>query len=280
MAVMGSISMVIIFLCLLTMIITGRKQWLIIWLWCIPIVGMTYFSPDNMQINGLIVLLSTVMAIITAYSLWGVKAWYVQTRKKKYVLCAVLFAINYTVIEYYFYQCIGLGYIDFLNINTEIPFMAIATVVISIYVALIMYRVTITAIDKYFSKKETFALIQCHPVARDRNRGTGFNRKYSIKGVQNGKEYIFNMTRKTYFMLKCEKSLVMEVRHGVLGGIYVTRDLYRADDRRKKRINRLLAKECAFAVLTVAIFILFIARIKLGMGFNEIFEEIQKYVFK
>ncbi|MGE4215062.1 MAG: hypothetical protein AB7E42_09875 [Anaerotignaceae bacterium] len=280
MAVIGSISMVVIFLCLLAMIITGRKQWLVIWIWCVPIVGMSYFAPSDLQINGLIVVISTVMVIITAYSLWGIKAWYVQGRKKKYVLWTVLFAINYAVIEYYFYQCICLGYINFLNVNKDIPFMAIVTVVASMYVAVIMCKVIITAIDKYFSKKETFVLIQCRPVARDRNSGAGWNRKYAIKGVQNGKEYLFNMTRKAYFMLKSEKSLVMEARLGILGGVYVTSNLYKDDDRRKKRINRLIIRQCAFAVLTVAVLILFVVRIKLGVGFNEIFEEIQNYISK
>lgn len=280
MAVIGSVSMVVIFLCLLAMIVTGRKQWLIIWLWCIPTVGMAYFAPSDLQINGLVVVISAAMVIITAYSLLGIKAWYVHGRKKKYFFGAVLFAINYTVIEYYFYQCISLGYIKYLNVSTDIPLLAALTVVISIYVAVIMCKVIITAIDKYFSKKETFVLIQCRPVAKDRNGEIWWNRKYAIKGVQNGKEYVFNMTRKAFFMLKSEKSLVMEARLGILGGVYVTSKLYKDDDRRKKRINRILIRQCAFAVLTIVVVILFVVRIRLGMGFEAIFSEIQKYLLK
>lgn len=280
MAVIGSVSMVVIFLCLLAMIITGRKQWLINWLWCVPTVGMAYFVPSNLQINGLIVVISTVMIIITAYSLWGIKAWYVDGRKKKYVFWAVLYAINYAVIEYYFYQCVILGYVDFLNISADIPFIAAITVVTSIYVAVIMCRVIITAIDKYFSKKETFVLIQCRPVAKNGHGEAGWNRKYSIKGVQNGKEYVFNMTRKAYFMLKSEKSLVMEARLGIFGGVYVTSNLYKDDDRRKKRFQRILIRQCVFAVLTVLVLILLLARIKLGIGFEEIFAQFQKYLLK
>ncbi|MDD3570084.1 MAG: hypothetical protein PHY44_03160, partial [Lachnospiraceae bacterium] len=171
MAVIGSVSIIVIFLCLLASIITGRKQWLIIWLWCIPTIGMAYFVPSNIEINGLIVIISAVMIITIAYSLWGIRAWHIKGRKKMYVIWAVLFAINYAVIEYYFYQCISLGYINFLNINTDIPFIALATVLISTYVAAIMCGFTITAIDKYFSKKETFILIQCRPFSRDRHRG-------------------------------------------------------------------------------------------------------------
>lgn len=280
MAVIGSVSMVVIFLSLLAMIITGRKQWLIIWLWCIPIIGMAYFAPSDLQINGLIVVVSAAMIIITAYSLWGIKAWCVFGRKKKYVFSAVLFAINYAVIEYYFYQCVTLGYIKFLNISTDIPFIAAITVVLSIYVAAVMNKVIITAIDKYFSKKETFVLIQCHPVGKGRYSETGLNRKYTIKGVQNGKHYVFNMTRKAFFMLKSEKSLVMEAHIGIFGGVYVTANLYKDDDRRKKRINRILIRQCAFAVLTVAVLILFVVRIKFGLGFEAIFAETQKYLFK
>ena len=280
MAVIGSVSAVVIFLCLLAMIITGRKQWLIIWLWCTPNVGMAYFAPSNLEINGLIVVISAVMIIITAYSLWGIKVWYVLGRKKKYVFSSVLFAINYAVIEYYFYQCISLGYIEFLKITTDIPFIASITVVLSIYVAVIMCRVIITAIDKYFSKRQNFVLIQCHPVGKDRHSKAGWNRKYAIKGVQNGKEYVFNMTRKAFFMLKPEKTLVMESRIGIFGGVYVTNNLYKNDDRRKKRINKILIRQCAFAVLTVAVLILFVLRIKLGIGFDELFLEIQKYLLK
>lgn len=280
MAVIGSVSIIVIFLCLLASIITGRKQWLIIWLWCIPTVGMAYFAPSDLQINGLIVVISAAMIIITAYSLWGIKAWYVHGRKKKYVFLAILFAINYSVIEYYFYQCVSLGYIKYLNISTDIPFIAALTVILSIYVAVIMCKVSITAIDKYFSKKETFVLIQCRPVAKDSHSEARCNRKYAIKGVQNGKEYVFNMTRKAFFMLKSEKSLVMEARLGILGGVYVTSKLYKDDDRRKKRIHRILIRQCAFAVLTVAVLILFVVRIKLGIGFEAIFSEIQKCMFR
>ncbi|MDD3569538.1 MAG: hypothetical protein PHY44_00355 [Lachnospiraceae bacterium] len=108
----------------------------------------------------------------------------------------------------------------------------------------------------------------------------GRNIKYAIKGVQNGKEYVFNMTRKAYLMLKSEKSLVMDSRIGIFGGVYVTSDLYKNEDRRKKRINRLLVRECIFAVLTVIVIILFLARIKLGIGFEEIFRNIQSYILK
>jgi hypothetical protein len=82
MAVIGITSIVAIFLCLLAVIITGRKLWLVIWLWCLPLVGMAYFAPNDSPINGLIVVISMFMVIITAYSLWGVKAWYVLERKK------------------------------------------------------------------------------------------------------------------------------------------------------------------------------------------------------
>jgi len=280
MAVIGIISTVTIFLCLLAVIITGRKQWLIIWLWCIPTVGMAYFAPQDLQVNGLVVVISVVMVIITAYSLWGIRAWYVQGRKKKYVLWVILFAINYAVIEYYFYQCICLGYINFLNINVDMPFMEMAAIVIGLCVTVLMCKVVITAIDKYFSKKETFVLIQCHPAVKNKDRNLGYSRKYSIKGVQNGHEYIFNMTRKTYFLLKPQKSLVMEARRGIMGGVYVTSNLYKDEDRRKKRINKILTRQCLFAVLTVSILILFVARIKLGIGFEEIFARIQKFMFK
>ena len=279
MAVLGNISIIVILLCLLAVIVTGRKRWAVIWLWCVPIIGITFFVPDGIEINGLVVLISGIMMALTAYSLWGVKAWCISGRKKIYVFWAFLFAINFAVSEYYFYQCISLGYLKFLYINTDVPFIAVASVGISLYIAAIMSRITIIATDKYFSKKETFVLIQCQPLSKKRNIGVGQN-KYAIKGVQNGQEYVFYMTRKAYFMLKSEKNLVMEVRRGIVGGIYVSSDLYDGDQRRKRRINRVLAKQCSFAILTVAVVVLFIARIKLGVSFDEIFIEISDYLMK
>lgn len=280
MAVIGIISIVAILLCLLAVIITGRKLWLVIWIWCLPIVGMAYFAPYDYPINGLVVVISMFMVIITAYSLWGVKAWYVPERKKKYIYWTVLFALNYAVIEYYFYQCIYLGYVGFLNINRDMPFIYIATVLITLFVSVLMSKIMTTSIDKYFSKKETFVIIECQPAKKNKDSRVGQNRKCTIVGVQNGKEYMFNMTRKAYFLLKLKKSLVMEVRHGIMGGFYVTSDLYKNEDRRNKRINKILVRQCAFAVLTVVIFILFVARIKLGLSFEEIFAGIQKNMFK
>jgi hypothetical protein len=200
--------------------------------------------------------------------------------QKKYVYWTVLFALNYAVVEYYFYQCICLGYVRFLNISKDIPLIYMATVVITLCVSVLMSRIITTAIDKYFSKNETFVLIECRPVRKNKDSSLWCNRKYAILGVQNGQEYVFNMTRKAYFLLKLKKSLVMEVRHGIMGGFYVTSDLYKNEDRRNKRINRLLVRQCAFAVLTFVIFILFVARIKLGLSFEEIFAGIQKNMFK
>ena len=65
-----------------------------------------------------------------------------------------------------------------------------------------MLPVSVTALDRFFSKKENFVLIHCSPLRQGRKNNVQFGGRFAIKGVQNGKEYIFNMTRKAFLLLK------------------------------------------------------------------------------
>ncbi|MCQ4725952.1 hypothetical protein NE664_04645 [Anaerotignum faecicola] len=278
MAFIGIISVIQFFFALIAATVTGRREWLITLFWCIPTFMMAYTVNDGMVINGLVIVISFYMFFITAYSLWGIKLWHTGERKNKKRVIITLLCINFVVCSYCIYQCITLGYfgksLEALNKAQR----TVVSIIAGAGEGAVMLPVSVTALDRFFSKKENFVLIHCSPLRQGRKNNVQFGGRFAIKGVQNGKEYIFNMTRKAFLLLKKREHFIMEARRGILGGVYVQGDLYKNENRRNKRINRVLIRSGIFVFISAAVVILFIIRIKTGVGFGRMFEELWKEV--
>ena len=274
MGIVGIIAIFTIFFSFLAVTVTGRKQWLVICIWCAPVAAMTYIAPHNGVINGLIILICMFMSLEVGYSVWGVKLWCIQTRKKNVLLFAIVYIINFFLTFYCFQQSLQLGYFGEISVDDKLSIVIIA-LMCAILMAGIMQNITISALEKYFSKKEEFPLIHCEPVKKTKDKKIEMYRRYAIKGTQNGKTYVFNMTRKAYLVLKTQKSFVFDARRGILGGVYVKGGVYDKDTRRRvKRANRILLNRAVFSLFAIILLLLLIVRIKTGNSFDVIFAQI------
>ena len=278
MGIVGIVAIFAIFIGFLAVTVTGRRQWFVICIWCMPVVGMAYIAPPDSTINGLIVLICMLMSLEVGYSVWGVKLWCVQTRKKNKPLFAIVGIVNFLLTFYCFQQSLQLGYFGEITVDDKLSVVAIG-IVCGIIMACIMQDITISALEKYFSKKEEFPLIHCKPIKKAKKKKFEMYRRYAIKGTQNGQTYIFNMTRKAYLVLKAQKSFVFNARRGVLGGVYVKDRVYDKDSQRRvKRVNRILLNRALFVLLAIILLTLLVIRIRTGDSFDAIFTQIGRSV--
>lgn len=270
MSLIGIITGILFFLSLAGFAVTEKRQWLSVWIWCGIAFLVLFFTPENGNINGLVLLICAIMCIQIIYSLWGVKLWCTDTRKRKGILFTIIFVTNYILCIYCFYQSLSLTSI-FEGMNAKKLILFLISVAAAAVTSCIMQGISVSAVDLYFSQKLQFPLIDCSPVIKEGLKDS-IIKKQAIKGVQNGITYNFYMTQKAHLLLKPYKSFVFNVKKGVFGGIYVVEDVYAmVSKRRIKRVNRLLGRKVLFAFLCVLLIILLFIRIITGANFEEIF---------
>lgn len=265
MAVLGIIIIILALYCTVSWAVTGRIIYLASWIWLLPIGVMVFGGIKD--VNGLVVLIGAVYIFELLYLTAGVRLWNSEKLCCNKILFAITIIINLAASLYFAMESYVLGYMPFLNIFGKFGvYISILWGIISTAVAV---NIGISVFDKYFSKKEKFVIIKCSSY-----RGkTKFNTKIrAIKGVQNGNEYIFRATNKCHYMLKNEKSLVMNIKKGVLGGMYVSaKDLMENKPRLQRRINKILIRRGIFTFIALTALVLFVFRVLLGMSFEEIY---------
>ena len=274
MAFLGLISIILSFYAVFSASFTGRKKYLYILFWTIPVIGMSYINDNKTDINGIVVLISFVMAFLTVFSLFNTALWYVPPKNKAKIRHIAVFLLNCVIFNYYFYQCIANGYIVYFAENFLHKNAFAVALVLGIFCAWISVSVIFTSFDRYFSQSQKFIIIKCSPV-----RKNGIIRIRGIKGVQNGVEYFFNADRRAFFLLRNEKRIATDVKKGVLGGMYVSPNvLFKESGRRKKRITKRLIKRSVVIVLFVLLILLLVLRINMNMDFGSVIIEVLKII--
>ena len=274
MAFLGLISILLSFYAVFSASFTGRKKYLFILFWTIPVIGMAYINTNKNNINGIVVIISFVMAFLTAYSLFNTALWYKPAENKYKISRTAVFLAQAIILFYYFYQCASQGYISFFAedfIAKNSVFIALA---LAVFCAVFSVPVVFTAIDRYFSQSQKFIIIKCSPV-----RKNGIIKVRGIKGVQNGIDYFFYADKRAFFLLRNEKRIITQVRKGVLGGMYVSpKVLFKETGRRKKRITKRLAKRASVMVLFLILAVLLVLRIKMNTDFSSVIAETLKTI--
>ncbi len=276
MAVIGIVSVVQFFFAIIAVAVTGRKEWLTTLLWSLTLFSMAYNVSENSVINGLVVIIAYYMFFMTSYSLWGIKLWHTGERRNRKLIFIFILTLNVIICSYYVYQFVNLGYFGKAFESLTKAQKAAVTAVFGSSVGIFMIPSSITAVDRFFSKREEFVLIHCSPVRSSKKNDVHQKRRYAIKGVQNGKEYVFCMTRKAFLLLKKREHFVMDSRRGVLGGVYVMGNIYKNENRRSKRIDKVLFRSGVLAFVLTLIAVLFLIKIKTQMSFGQLFEYIWK----
>ena len=275
MAVLGILSLLIIAYGIVTWASNGRAYNLSLIMWMLPVWFMSVMADEGTEVNGLVVLLGFLLSAETIFTVQGVHLWNTQNRNKGKTFIWIAYITN-TIFAFYFsIQSYVSGYMPFISIfgGLGIYISILWAVVLSVCAS----NAFITTVDRYFSKKKQFVLIKCTPF-KDIDR---FKTKVrGINGVQNGKNFTFYTTRKAYSLIKSEKALVIELREGVLGGMYSSgHNLFITKNRQLKRINRILFRRGAVAFAAALVVVLFFYRVLLGIRFEQMFAAVSS-IFK
>lgn len=268
MALIGILFVLVSFYAVYRYVFTGRRAYLLILLYSMPMIGMIYTKQGRSNINGITALMSIFVICADIYSLSGTSLWYkAEKNKYKFSDFAVIFVL-FVLSFYYTYRCFADGYLNFLGTDIFTVYSLYAALLCSVLYTAAARYVLYTASDKYFSQNEKFIIIKCSPV-----RKNGIIKVRGINGVQNGINYFFNADRKTFFLLRNEKRLILDVKKGVHGGMYVSgKGLFeKTVGRRKKRIIKRLNQRAIMAVLFVLLIILLIFKLRLNMNFSDVF---------
>ncbi len=223
---LGLMTVLSIYGCLLAAAISSRKGWLLLSGWLVPVFAMTVNFQEDMQINGLMALLCILLFLLCRRGMSEILLWNVRTRKKSHIRFCILYICLLLPLIYVFAQAQIQGYLldiqgwNLASYNTVR--MGIGLLVLCL-MNIGYTRMAETAIDRMYGKKQELRLLQCHSyITSEAGSASGIHSGYYLEGIQNGITYYFRMTRHMFFMLRGEPKLILQVRRGLLGGLYVT----------------------------------------------------------
>lgn len=225
MAWLGFITFLIIYWCIFMATVTGRIGWGLITGWLLPILSMALSFREGMEVNGLMVLLCFLMFMACRHGLTDIRMWNVKQRKRHNILFAVLYAVTFLFLFYSYAEAQIQGYL--LNVqgwgSENLRFWRLLLTIVPLLILNYFYtRLVYTGIDRSFLKKQELVLLSCRPFISSKSGvDKGIYHGYFLEGVSNGATYHFQMTSRTYYMLKKETKLRLQIRTGLFGGIYV-----------------------------------------------------------
>lgn len=227
---LGLMTLLSIYDCLLTMAISSRKGWLLLSGWLIPVFAMTVNFQEGMQINGLMVLLCVLLFLLCRRGMSDVLLWNVRTRKKSCIRFCILYVCLLLPLVYVFAQAQIQGYlldVQGWGLESYDPMRMGIGLLLLCLMNIGYTRMVETAIDRIYGKKQELRLLQCRSyIASEAGAEPGIHFGYYLEGIQNGVTYYFRMTRHMFFMLREEQKLILQVRRGLLGGLYVVEQPY------------------------------------------------------
>ncbi len=221
----GFAILLMIYSCCFTTAVTGRKGWMLLSGWLLPILAMAVSYESGMEINGLMVVLCLLLFFLCRRGMSDVKLWNIKRRKRHPILFGVLYGILFIPLLYVYAQMQIQRY--FLNLqgwgNPQIDFVRMGLCMLPLlWLNQIYTRMIYTAIDRIYGKKQELRLLSCRTYrANEEGREKSLNRGYFLEGIQNGVTYYFRLTRRSFLMLQNEPKLILQTRTGIFGGMYV-----------------------------------------------------------
>lgn len=225
MAWLGFITFQSIYWCLFMAAVTGRIGWGLLTGWLVPILAMTLSFRSGMEVNGLMVLICILMFLLCRHGLTDIRMWNTKQRKRHNVLFVFLYTATFLLMFYSLAEAQIQGYL--LNLqgwgSENMRFWRLLLTIVPLLGLNYVYTMLIyTGIDRSFLKKQELVLLSCRLFISNKSGvDKGIYQGYFLEGVSNGITYHFQMTARTYYMLKKETSLRLQIRTGLFGGIYV-----------------------------------------------------------
>ena len=256
MAWLGFVTWITIYWCIFLAVVTGRIGWAVLTGWLIPILAMAISFEEGMMVNGLMFLICLLMFLACRKSLIEIRGWNIKQRKKRSFLFWFLYVVSFLLMFYSIAQAQIQGYI--LNIQgwgsenmamlrlhlTLLPLLALNYV----YTGMLY-----TAIDRMKLKQHELILLECRCfIAHETGAEKIARQAHYLEGINNGITYHFQLTKRTFQMLKKEKKLKLQIHTGLFGGMYIM-ELDNPDFfKRVRRMDRKAAKIGAALCLLVA----------------------------
>lgn len=225
MAWLGFVTWIAIYWCIFLAMATGSVSWALLSGWLLPILLMALSFQEGMVVNGLMVVLCIALFLLCRKGLTELRAWNIRRRKKHPVLYGVLYAVCFLLMFYCVAQAQIQGYM--LNLQgwgsenmraarlllTLVPMLALNHCYTSL-----LYN----ALDRVWCKKKELILLETHCFTASERGFDKLFQGYYLEGINNGVTYHFQLTKRTYYMLKKEKRLRLQIETGLLGGLYMT----------------------------------------------------------
>ncbi len=226
MAWLGLVTWIIIYWCLFLTVETGRVGWGILAGWLLPVLAMAVRFRAGMQVNGLMVLICFGMFLLCRRGLSDICGWNIKQRRKRPMLFRLLYVLLFLLLFYSVAQAQIQGY--FLNLqgwgSETMPYLRMLLVTILLLLLNRFYtEMAYTTIDRIAWKERELVLLSCRCFLTHESGAEKVAKQGCfLEGIHNGVTYHFQLTRRTYAMLRREKSLRLQIRTGILGGLYFT----------------------------------------------------------
>ena len=246
MAGLGFVTLITIYWCIFLAATTGRLGWVLITGWLIPILAMAISFEEGMMVNGLMFLICLLMFLACRKSMTEIRGWNIKQRKKRPFLFWFLYVISFLFMFYSIAQAQIQGYI--LNIqgwgSETLPMLRLHLTLLPLLVLNYFYtKMIYTAIDRMKLKQRELILLECRCfIAHETGAEKIARQAHYLEGINNGITYHFQLTKRTFQMLKKEKTLKLQIHTGLFGGMYII-DLENLDFfKRVRRLDRKYAK--------------------------------------
>lgn len=258
MAWLGFVTLITIYWCFFLVVTTGRWGWGILTGWLLPILAMAISFEEGMQVNGLMVLICLSLFLLCRRGLTEIRGWNIKQRKKHPVVFWTLYAVIFLLMLYSVAQAQMQGYV--LNIqgwgSETMPYVRLLLTIVPMLVLNYFYTAQVyTGIDRSKLKERELVLLSCRCfIAHESGAEKIARQGYYLEGINNGVTYHFQLTKRTFQMLRKEKNLRLQIRTGLFGGLYIT-ELENSDFfKRVRRLDRKYAKGgIVFCVLVMAL---------------------------
>ena len=246
MAWLGFVTWITIYGCLFLAVVTGRLGWALLSGWLIPILAMAISFREGMVVNGLMFLICLLMFLACRKGLTEIRGWNIKQRKRRPFLFCALYLFSFLLMFYCVAQAQIQGYI--LNIqgwgSETLPMLRLHLTLLPMLLLNYAYTGMIyTAIERTKLKQRELILLECRCfIAHETGAEKIARQAHYLEGINNGITYHFQLTKRTYHMLKKEKTLKLQIHTGLFGGIYIT-ELDNPDFfKRVRRMDRKAAK--------------------------------------
>ena len=256
MACLGFVTLITINSSIFLAVTTGRFGWALITGWLIPILAMAISFEEGMMVNGLMFLICLLMFLACRKSMTEIRGWNIKQRKKRPFLFWFLYIISFLLMFYSVAQAQIQGYI--LNIqgwgSENMPALRLAVTIVPLLILNYVYTgMVYTGIDRSKLKQRELILLECRCfIAHETGAEKIARQAHYLEGINNGITYHFQLTKRTFQMLKKEKTLKLQIHTGLFGGMYII-DLENPDFfKRVRRLDRKYAKIGAGFCLLVA----------------------------